>query len=205
MILSLANVACAQNVSESPSTQGAFLRSLAIPGWGHHYVDSNNWARGQYHLGAEVALLISYFGLNIHSNNLQQNWKAYAIDEGGVNIKGRSRNFRLAVGNFNSLEAYNDFQTRARNWDQLIDDTPENRWQWSGDEKRSQYNDIRSRFESIDQQLPALIGLMVVNRLISGISAYNRAKKKQNALNASVSVLPFNKGEGMMGKVIFSF
>lgn len=167
----------AQQASEDLNPRGAFLRSLAVPGWGHHYVDSNNWARGQVHLGAEVALLISYFGLNIHSNNLQQNWQAYAVKEAGVAIKNRSRSFQLAVGNFNSLDAYNDFQTRARNWDQLIADTPENSWQWSNDSDRNKYNNIRSRFESIDQQLPALIGLMVVNRLISGISAYNRARK----------------------------
>lgn len=190
-------VAIAQSGAESLSPQGAFLRSLAVPGWGHHYVDSNSWSRGQYHLGAEAALLISYFGLNIHSNNLQQNWQAYAVKEAGVSVKDRSRSFQLAVGEFNSLSDYNDFQTRARNWDQLIADTPENRWRWANDSRRNEYNSIRSRFESIDQQLPALVGFMVVNRLISAVSAYNWAKKAQ-AENSFTS-LSVGPGHGTQG------
>lgn len=163
----------------SPDPGIAFLKSLAVPGWGHYYVDKSDWNRGKYHLGAEAMLLLSYFGLNIHSNNLQQNWYGYARMEGGIDVEGRRRSLQLAVGDFNSLSEYNDFQLRSRNFDRLIEDTPENRWNWSGDAARADYNDIRSRFERIDQQLPALIGLMVVNRLVSAISAYNRARNRE--------------------------
>lgn len=163
---------------ELPDPKIAFLKSMVVPGWGHYYVDKSNWTRGQYHLAAEAALVLSYIGFSIHSNNLQQNWYAYGQAEAGVPIEDRSRNFQLAVGDFNNLEAYNDYQLRSRNWDQLFADTPENRWSWSGEAERSEYNDLRSRFETIDQQLPALLALMAVNRIISGISAYNRAQKR---------------------------
>ena len=151
-----------------------------MPGWGHYYVDSNNWNRGKYHLGADVLVALSFFGFNIHSNNLQQNWYSYARDEAGIDIENRSRTIQLAVGDFNNLSEYNDYQLRTRNWDQLLEDRPENRWNWQNDELRNKYNNIRNRFENIDQQLPALIGLMVVNRVVSAISAYNRAIKLQN-------------------------
>lgn len=166
-----------QSSVQDPSPRVAFLKSLAVPGWGHYYVDNTDWNRGKFHLGADALLLISFFGLNIHSNNLQQNWFSYTRSKAGIDVEHRSRSIRLAVGDFNNLSAYNDYQLRNRNWDQLIDETPENRWEWQSDEARGEYNEIRNRFENIDQQLPALIGLMVVNRVVSAISAYNRAGK----------------------------
>lgn len=191
--------------ADLPDPKVAFLKSLAVPGWGHHYIDKSNWTRGQFHLAADAALILSYFGLSVHSNNLQQNWYSYGTARAGVPIKGRSRQFQLAVGDFNSLEAYNDFQERSRNWDQLFANTPENRWQWRGDEERMEYNDMRSRFEQIDQQLPALIALMAVNRVISGISAYNRARKVNYSTGStSVSVLPFGT-DGMIARFNINF
>lgn len=182
----------AQPVAETdqhlPDPKIAFLKSMAVPGWGHHYVNPSDWRRGQYHLAAEVVLVLSYIGFSIHSNNLQQNWYAYGRAEAGVPIANRSRRFQLAVGDFNTLEAYNDYQLRSRNWDQLLADTPENRWRWSGDAERSEYNDLRSRFQTIDQQLPALLALMAVNRVISGISAYNRAQKRIESKSVSSSL-----------------
>lgn len=198
-----------QPVSESradlPDPKIAFLKSLAVPGWGHYYADQSNWTRGQFHLAADAALIISYFGLSVHSNNLQQNWYSYGAAQAGVAIKGRSRQFQLAVGDFNSLEAYNDYQERSRNWDQLMADTPKNRWQWQGSAARAEYNDIRSRFEQIDQQLPALLVLMAVNRIISGISAYNRALKvNQHHDLTTVSVLPFGN-HGFLARLKVGF
>lgn len=179
-ILCITPVACAQSpdsVPQSPNPRTAFLKSLAVPGWGHHYVNSESWNRGKYHLGTDAVLLLSFFGFNIHSSNIRGSWYTYARNEAGIDIEGRGRTLQLAVGDFNSLQAYNDYQARVRNWDQFINDVPENRWNWQNDASREEYNSLRSRYENIDQQLPALIGLMVVNRLVSAISAYNRARK----------------------------
>ncbi len=192
----------------SPDPKIAFLKSLAVPGWGHYYVDKSDWIRGKYQLGAEAVLIISYLGLDIHSGNLQQNWYGYARLEGGIDVEGRGRSLQLAVGDFNSLAEYNDFQLRSRNFDRLIEDTPENRWNWSGDAARADYNDIRSRFERIDQQLPALIGLMVVNRLVSAVSAYNRARDRyrSSSFETSFSFSPvYSTGRGISANLHIRF
>lgn len=196
-----------RSIAQQPDPKVAFLKSLAVPGWGHHHVDNKNWQRGQYHLAADAALILSFAGFMIHSNNLQQNWFAYGRQQAGVAIEGRSRQFQLAVGEFNSLEAYNDYQLRSRNWDQLFDDVPENRWQWSNIAERQKYSDLRSRFEQIDQQLPAILGLMVVNRVISGISAFNRAKKQQqmNAVQSSLFLTPYHHTEGLVANLRITF
>lgn len=180
---------------------------MVLPGWGHYYVDHANWTRGKYHLAAEAAVILSYLGLSVHSNNVQQNWYAYGRSEAGVPIEGRSRRFQLAVGSFSSLQAYNDYQLRSRHWDRLFADTPENRWSWSSQQERSKYNNLRSRFERIDQQLPALLGLMAVNRIISGISAYNRARKKasKQSVTSSVYLSPYRFNSGIVANVRIGF
>lgn len=195
-----------RSLAQQPDPKVAFLKSLAVPGWGHYHVENDNWRRGQYHLAADVALILSYAVFSIHSKNLQQNWYAYGRHQAGVPIEGRSRQFQLAVENYNSLEDYNDYQERSRNWDRLFEDVPKNRWQWSGREERYQYRDLRTRFEQIDQQLPALLGLMVVNRIISGVSAYNRAKKVQDSkVSSSLFLSPYQFADGLVANLTINF
>ncbi len=201
--------AISQN-TESPATNAtdpkiAFLKSLAVPGWGHHHVDKTDWARGQYHLAAEATLLLSFVGLSIHSNNLQQNWFTYARTEAGVDIENRNRAFRLAVGDFKNLDTYNDYQERSRNWDQLYEDVPDNRWNWGSTQARDEFSNLRQRFEKIDQQLPALLSLMVLNRVISAISAYNRARKRGDTVPSSaLHITPYG-GTGLVASLRIRF
>lgn len=192
----------------APNPKIAFLRSMVLPGWGHYYVDHSHWNRGKYHLAADAILILSYLGLSIHSNDIQRNWYSYGKAEAGVPIEGRSRHFQLAVGNFDNLQAYNDYQARNRNWNQLFEDTPENRWNWNSADRRARYNNLHDRFDRIDQQLPALLVLMAVNRLISGISAYNRARKRQeesHTISSSLYLSPYEANQGIIANLKLRF
>jgi len=205
-MLVAASVGYAQPDIEQSDPKVAFLKSLAVPGWGHYYVNKSNWSRGQYHLAAEAVLVLSYLGFSVHSNNLQENWHAYGRSEAGVSIKDRSRGFQLAVGDFDNLQAYNDYQLRNRQWDRLFANTAENRWNWENEAERSRYDELRSQFEQIDRQLPALLALMAVNRVISGISAYNRAQKQdENAVQSTVYLSPYHVAGGFVANVKVDF
>jgi len=189
-----------------PDPKIAFLKSLAVPGWGHRYVNRDNWNRGKYHLAGEIVMILSYVGLRIHSSDLRDNWFTYARLEGGVNIEDRERRFRLAVGDFNNLRAYNEFQELNRNFDRLYEDIPENRWNWDTVRKRQEYNDLRNRFETIDRQLPAVLALMVVNRVVSGISAFNRARKAADAAqSAALYFSDYSDGKGVLANLRINF
>lgn len=192
------------NAQSSLDPKNAFLRSLVMPGWGHHYVDSDAWGRGQAHLGAEVVLIASYFGLNRRAANLEDHFKTLSNLRAGVDISNRDRAFILAMGEFNSLEEYNEQQLRTRNWNRLIEDRPENRWQWESDEDRSTFTDLRSNRDRLRNQLPALLSLMAVNRVVSGISAYSRARNHSQI--PEVSLLPIHgKEQGIMANIRFRF
>lgn len=180
-----------------PDPQAAFIRSLVVPGWGHYYVNHNQWRRGQVHLGTEIVLIASYFGFSIRADNLENQYETLASLKAGVNLSDRSRTFRLALGDFNTLLEYNDFQLRSRNWNRLFEEKPENQWVWQSEENRNEYNSLRSDVDRVKNQLPAILGLMIANRVISAVSAYNRAKSQTQGID--VTLMPISAQPESLG------
>tara|TARA_R100001143_G_C3361367_1_gene137144 strand:- start:86251 stop:86874 length:624 start_codon:yes stop_codon:yes gene_type:complete len=179
--------------------KGAFLRSMIVPGWGHYYNDHDEWNRGKLHLVSEIAIIAAYIGFQHQSATLKNDYSTLANLRSGVNIQGRNRSFQIALSNFPSLEDYNDFQLRSRNWNRLLEVNNDNNWQWQSEQDRLKYGDLRSKRDRIKNQLPAFFGLMVVNRVISAISAYNRATPPLDRVN--MSLLPFTTDNGVNGVI----
>ena len=193
-------------ITELPTSKGAFLRSLAIPGWGHHYVDKTNWKRGQIHLAADVVMVLSYAGFKVRGNYLRTELETFAFSNAGTSLEGRDREFQLAVANYDNLESYNDFQLRSRNWDNILPDVPANSWTWNENTNRFQFQDMRERVDRNEGQFSTIITLMVVNRVLSGLSAYNRARRVwDNAPQASLSYLNEFGQPGVTAQVRFEF
>ena len=161
---------------ERKDERTALLKSLVLPGWGHFGLDASASTRGKIHIGTDLALLAGYVGADLRVGSLTDEYLALGELRAGVLMANRDRTFVLAMGNFNSLEEYNDYQLRSRNWNRLIEDVPANRWQWEYDEDRRRFKDIRERADLMENQLPAILGFMVINRVISGISAFNRTR-----------------------------
>src|SRR5690554_4672041 len=60
--------------AQSPEPRGAFLRSLALPGWGHYYADNENWNRGKVHLSADILLMAGFAGSAFQEKNLYEKY-----------------------------------------------------------------------------------------------------------------------------------
>ncbi len=194
------------SAQETNDSKGAFLRSMLVPGWGHYYNNPDDWNRGKVHLATEIAIIASYIGFQRRSSTLKTDYITLANLRSGVDIQNRNRSFQIALSDFRSLEDYNDFQLRSRNWNRLFEVNNENNWQWQSEQDRLNYSDLRTRRDRIKNQLPALFGLMVVNRVISAISAYNRARPPENSVY--VSLVPFihnNGANGAITKVSYRF
>lgn len=195
-----------QQKEDGPSPRGAFLRSLVMPGWGHYYADSDNWNRGKYHLAGEAVLVLSYFGLNTRANNLENDFQTLAKSKAGTDLSGKSREYEIAIGNFDNLEEYNEARSQTRNWDVLFPETSEYQWNWENEEYRTQYQDARERVDRNRSQLPTLIALMVTNRLVSGISAFIKARDiMDNPPDAQFSYLNEFGEPGVTARLRFDF
>ncbi|MEX2478894.1 MAG: hypothetical protein WD357_10685 [Gracilimonas sp.] len=196
----------AQSEEDLPSPRGAFLRSLVMPGWGHHYADSENWNRGKYHLAGEVVLLLTYFGLDARSDYLENDFRTLALNRSGADLSDKSRSFQIAVGNYDDLASYNNAQLRNRNWNNLFPETAEYQWNWENSDFRNQYRNTRERVDRNRSQLPTLLALMVVNRLGSGISAFVQARDRwENAPEARFSYINEFGEPGLTASLRFNF
>jgi hypothetical protein len=186
--------------------RGAFIRSMAVPGWGHYYNDRDEWNRGKIHLSTELVIIAAYIGFHHRSSTLKTEYITLANLRSGVQIDDRNRSFQIAIAEFSSLEAYNDFQLRSRNWNRLLEENTANSWQWQSERDRLKYGELRSKRDRIRSQLPAFFGLMVVNRVVSAVSAYNRATHSLKDID--ISLLPIFMDDGSSGavtKVIYRF
>ena len=193
-------------LEEMPNPKTALLLSFVVPGLGHQYVDNENWTRGKIHLGSELALLAGYFGLTARANRLSDQLNVLASANAGVSLTNRNREFELALANFNNLDEYNDFQLRTRRWQNILPDTPENRWNWNSENARFEFRDTRDRIANSENQLPTLLTLMVANRLLSGINAFTRARNLSQAIpEVNVSYLNEFGERGVTARFQFNF
>jgi hypothetical protein len=186
-------------IEDPKSPTAAFVRSIVLPGWGHFYAGNQHRTRGGIHLGTDVVLIGSIFGFNMRANRIENDFITFANLNAGIDLSTRDRSFQLAVADFNSLDDYNDYQLRTRNWNRLIEDIPNNRWNWRDSDARNRYSEMRSDSDRIRNQIPALAGIMVVNRVISAISAYNRVRNEieSNAQSrAELTIVPIMQQYG---------
>lgn len=188
------------------SPAGAMLRSFVLPGWGQLSLGGNFNRRGAMHLGAEATLITSYLWLHYNAGSLENNMFAHVRRYAGIDISNRSRSFQLAVAAHNSLTAYNDFQERSRQWNEILDNVPQNQWVWQSEQNRFDYQDIRNRVDRSRQQLPAIATLMVANRIISGVHAFMSARRMASSLpEVSLSMPYYGDPTGVMATVSFRF
>ncbi len=160
------------DINQKKNPAAALRRSFLLPGWGEYYANPEQWTRGQWHMALDVSLILSYVGIQYRASILEDELVTFAQSNAGINLANRDREMYLAVSNHDNLTAYNDVQLRTRNWNKRLEQIPENEWNWESSSSRSQFNDMRERVDKNNNQLPALVTLMVVNRVISGIHAF---------------------------------
>ena len=149
----------------------AMTRSLILPGWGHWYAEGRDSRQAKWFLAADLTLLAGTLGYHRQSQRSFETMTTVAQQQAGVDIRGRSTSFQLAVAQFNSLEEYNSYQEQTRNWHRFLTSTPENLWNWSSESERLAYNDVRATYDNSKRQRSIFIGTMVLNRLVSGVSS----------------------------------
>ncbi|TVQ67938.1 MAG: hypothetical protein EA360_01190 [Balneolaceae bacterium] len=193
--------------AQSPSEPlQAFARSMILPGWGHLYSQQASNQRGAVHLVSEALLLSALVGIRIRSHTLEDNYLTLVRLRSGIDLTTRGRAFRLAVGQFNSLEEFNEYQLRSRNWHRLIVPTDENNWQWQSSRDREQFNRLRSDRDRLLNQIPALIGMMALNRVSSALSAYRQTKESGRTAEVRFQPLINETGEaGALAKLTLHF
>lgn len=147
----------------------AVVYSLLLPGMGELY--AGNFSSGKYFLITDAGLWLGYGGFRYYGQWLRTDARSYATQYAGANFDGKDEAFEVNMGNFNSLEEYNEAKLRNREFDLLYDPQSSYAWRWESDASRLQFKNRRIRSDEVFQSSRFVIGVLVLNRIISAFSA----------------------------------
>lgn len=180
-----------QNEFHKKNTGLAILYSLLLPGMGELYAGS--YSSGKYFTIADVLLWGTYAGFNSYGNWKKSNYKTYAASNGGVNNSGKDANYYATIGDYLSINQYNDQKALERNYTQLYN-VNQYYWKWDSNEERRTYRNMWTSSESAYNNLRFVAGALILNRIASAInavrlvSAYNKRGDTELGWNLSVGV-----------------
>lgn len=165
----------------------ALLFSLILPGAGHYYL--NRMDVGKYFLAADAASWIGLISLNIYGNNVRNDSRKYSREHAGVNnIDNKNDDYFINVGNFNNIYEYNNEKLSFGEYSKLYD-VNQYFWNWDSENNRFIFERQRRNSEKIYNSRIIFGSILIINRVVSGISAFFIANKKDSR-KSSLNIEP---------------
>lgn len=165
----------------------AALYSLLLPGMGEMYV--GNFSTGRYFLAAEGALWLTFAGFGVYGNSVRDDARSYAVVHAGITVAGKDDQFFVDVGNFLSVDEYNQKKLRDRALDKVYDPALGFAWQWDSDASRATFRDRRITAENAYNNMRFVIAVILINHVASAINAARAAISYNNALTSPLGDL----------------
>lgn len=159
----------------------AALLSLLLPGAGEIY--GGSVGKGKVFMFSEAALWIGFFGFRTYGDWLRKDYKVYAASHAKVNLEGKSDDYFDQLAFYDSRDQYNQYAPLY--YRENRQPYPEDEfWNWEWDSRRSRdyYRDLKNRSKNASRNALYIVGLSVLNRIISVVDAmktvrtYNRKK-----------------------------
>jgi hypothetical protein len=165
------------NSSGSLSIGGAFLRSALIPGWGQRRAGTKTAARNFF--VAEVLLWSGFATLQVHGHWLQNDYKLFAAAHAGVTLTDKDDQFFVDLGNFISVDEFNQNRLRRRDVEGLYDSAT-HFWRWDTEANQIKFANLRKRSERSFSRANLVVAGVIANHIISGIHAAWVAHKRSS-------------------------
>jgi len=164
----------------------AVVMSALVPGTGELY--AGNFSSGKYTLMAEAAIWVTYAAFYTHGNWIRQDARLFASERAGANFSSKGDQFDVNIGNYLSVDDFNQAKLRSRENDLIYTD-PSYYWKWDSDADRISFKNARIRSDENYQDAKFVIAAAVINRIFSAFSAgrataaYNRGILNKGAWN----------------------
>ncbi len=185
--------------AQAQSAGGAFLRSLVLPGWGHHYAHGGRWGRsGVFFAATDIGLILGTSSAEWRRGSAVETYRTLATGRAGADIAGKDRTFFLRLATYRSSDEYLEVSLRNRAWDGInyVDD-PAFQWNWESESDFLEYRSLGEESESLGRRRTILISSLVANRLIAGLSSARAARRGTEA-SMSLSVTPSLNGRAVV-------
>jgi hypothetical protein len=164
-----------ENETGSLTIGGAFMRSLLIPGWGQRRAGAKTAARNFF--VTEVLLWSGFTAFQVYGNWLKDDYKLLAATHAAAEVAGKDDQFFVDMGNFISVEEFNQNRLRRRDVQGLYDPAT-HFWQWDTDAQRQRFENLRIRSDKAHSRALFVVAGVLTNHIVSGIHAAWVAHKK---------------------------
>jgi hypothetical protein len=201
------NLQSSVKTNKSKKSPGlAFIYGLLVPGMGHLYAE--RFSTGKYFLISEAALWISYAAFTIYGNWLLDDAYNYAVIHAGITLNGKNKDdkFFIDIANYNNVDEYNNEKLRFGEYDKLYYPELGYGFWWNSPEERRKYREDKISGDRTLNDRLFIGGAVLINHLISAISAVfaansyndNLKTKTSGGLNFKASVIKnFNRVDGI--------
>jgi hypothetical protein len=167
----------------------AAIYSLLLPGMGELYTDG--FSSGKYFLIAEGALWLTYAGFSIYGDALRDDSRAFAVAHAEVALSGKDDQFFVDIGNFMTIDDYNDKKLRDRDLEKVYDPAQGYAWRWDSDLSRSTFREQRVASDNVYNNRKFVLAAVLLNHVASAINAARTAIVRNADENAQQSSLQF--------------
>jgi hypothetical protein len=162
----------------------AVIYSLLLPGMGELY--AGGFGSGKFFLMGEAALWVTYAAFEIHGNDLRDGARSYAAARASVQISGKDDQFFVDVGNFATMDEYNDKRLRDRQPARLYSVAEGQWWQWDSENARLNFREQRVSSEDMYNNRKFVGAAIVINHIVSAINAARAALSFNSSLEKSL-------------------
>lgn len=168
----------------------SILYSAILPGMGEWY--AGDFSSGYYFTAAEAALWSVYLGMSSYSTWQKDNYISFASVEGQVGVNNKNSEFYADIGNYTSINQYNDEKAFYRQFEKMYNEST-HYWKWENETDRKAYRNMWLASQRTNNNLRFVVGGMLLNRLISIVNAvrltarHNRSLSEETTWNLSVT------------------
>ena len=179
--------------SEKKSVGLGIIYSLLLPGMGELYADAYNV--GKYFTIADGVLWGTFIGMSAYSSWQEDNYQSFAASRAGVDNSSKDADYYATIGEYTSIESYNDQKALERNFDEMYDEG-QYFWKWNSTEERKTYRDMWTSSEQTSNDIRFVVGGLILNRVASAINA----ARLVSSYNKSLEEVSWNVSVGFINQ-----
>lgn len=171
---------------------GPLIKSLILPGWGEASIGADDKSRRS--LLRESVLWLSFSGAGWTQSHYEQAYIQYANEYADIDLQHRSYQFAVDIGNYDSIESFNENKARRRQYQLMIDETiPGNRWQWDSSDHRQRFERMRITSGLAGKTQTFVLAGLIGHRIISAINVLYL--QRTQGIKADMTMSGFNTAE----------
>ena len=174
------------------------IKSAFLPGWGQKSMGFSNRARMFQYL--ETGLVLTIVGTSTFSNIMKKNYMSFAYQHANVSSGGKSHEYWVDIGNYDTIEDYNAEHLRNREMDALYPEDLKWSWVWDSSENRKAFEKKRIQSDQLKLAASFGVGALVLNHVVSAIDALYLTRVKEDL---SLMIEPFHNLD--VGSVGYAF